>query len=114
MFNGCSSLVSAPALPATTLADNCYQGMFYQCTALTAAPPSLPATTLVTYCYQQMFYGCSKLGAIKVSHTAWSPTNATSNWVYGVKSAGTFTCPSGLPQTRGNNYIPSKWTIVTT
>jgi hypothetical protein len=29
MFYGCSSLTTAPELPATTLANNCYQNMFY-------------------------------------------------------------------------------------
>ena len=38
MFNGCSSLTQAPALPATTLASSCYSGMFSGCTSLTQAP----------------------------------------------------------------------------
>ena len=29
MFSGCSSLVQAPELPAITLADYCYNEMFY-------------------------------------------------------------------------------------
>ena len=45
MFSNCTSLTSAPALPATTLADNCYWGMFSGCTSLVNAP-KLPATTL--------------------------------------------------------------------
>lgn len=60
MFYGCSSLVEAPALPATTLATNCYSGMFRGCTSLVAAP-ALPATTLADNCYNAMFYGCSSL-----------------------------------------------------
>ena len=28
MFRGCSSLTQAPELPATTLAERCYHGMF--------------------------------------------------------------------------------------
>ena len=60
MFNGCTSLVKAPALPATTLADQCYRDMFNGCTSLTEAP-ELPATTLTTYCYAGMFNGCSSL-----------------------------------------------------
>jgi hypothetical protein len=47
MFDGCTSLTTAPALPATTLAANCYSYMFYGCTSLTSAP-ALPATTLTT------------------------------------------------------------------
>ena len=60
MFHNCTSLVKAPELPVTTLADNCYTGMFYGCTSLTQAP-ELPATTLAEYCYQWMFSGCTSL-----------------------------------------------------
>ena len=60
MFSGCTSLVTAPELPATTLTNYCYQGMFYGCTALTTAP-ELPATTLGTDCYTNMFAGCTAL-----------------------------------------------------
>lgn len=60
MFNGCTSLTQAPALPATTLVFACYNQMFYGCTSLTQAP-SLPATTLATWCYSGMFRGCTSL-----------------------------------------------------
>ena len=60
MFQGCTALTQAPALPATTLASYCYSNMFYNCTALTQAP-ALPATTLVNYCYFGMFSGCTAL-----------------------------------------------------
>ena len=60
MFNGCTSLTQAPALPATTLADYCYSYMFGGCTSLTQAP-ALPATTLSDRCYYQMFHGCTRL-----------------------------------------------------
>ena len=60
MFAGCTSLTSAPALPATTLAERCYYQMFKDCTSLTATP-TLPATTLANRCYQGMFFGCISL-----------------------------------------------------
>lgn len=60
MFYGCTGLVSAPAILATTLADNCCYLMFYNCTSLTTAP-ALPATTLVSGCYEGMFKSCTKL-----------------------------------------------------
>jgi hypothetical protein len=60
MFYGCSSLTTAPELPATTLANNCYQNMFQTCSSLTTAP-ELPATKLAHYCYQNMFSGCTNL-----------------------------------------------------
>ena len=47
-------------LPATTLADYCYSGMFNSCTSLTQAP-ELPATTLADYCYIGMFNSCTSL-----------------------------------------------------
>lgn len=61
MFRGCTSLVNAPSrLPATTLQSNCYNSMFYGCTSLVNAP-ELPATTLTTYCYGYMFRDCTSL-----------------------------------------------------
>ena len=60
MFSGCTSLTTAPELPATTLTEGCYGGMFEGCTSLTTAP-ELPATTLAISCYSQMFNGCTSL-----------------------------------------------------
>ena len=62
MFNGCTSLTSAPELPATKLAGSCYNSMFSGCTGLTSAP-ELKATTLAGSCYYGMFYGCTSLTA---------------------------------------------------
>ena len=60
MFQNCTSLTTAPELPATTLVNNCYLSMFSYCTSLTTAP-ELPATTLAIYCYQSMFLSCINL-----------------------------------------------------
>ena len=61
MFSACVNLTAGPAeLPATTLTNQCYYGMFQNCSGLTAAP-ALPATTLATSCYAYMFSGCSAL-----------------------------------------------------
>ena len=60
LFKDCAVLTSAPDLPATTLADDCYFKMFYGCTSLTSAP-ELKATTLEDQCYFAMFYGCTSL-----------------------------------------------------
>ena len=65
MFYGCTSLISAPALPATILADYCYSGMFSGCISLTSAP-ALPATTLADACYWDMFSNCTSLTSIPV------------------------------------------------
>ena len=62
LFDRVSALTKAPALPATTLAYNCYNSMFTRCTSLTQAP-ALPATTLADRCYSFMFSSCSNLTA---------------------------------------------------
>jgi hypothetical protein len=57
-FQNCTSLVSAPNLPATTIAAGCYQFMFNGCSSLVNIPAILPATTLFVSCYSYMFNGC--------------------------------------------------------
>ena len=59
-FHGCSKLVNPPELPATTLKTNCYRALFARCTSLVNAP-ELPATTLADGCYRELFYGCTSL-----------------------------------------------------
>ena len=63
LFYYCSVLTSAPELPATKLADFCYNQMFSYCTNLVSAPV-LPATTLADYCYYSMFKNCKKLSTV--------------------------------------------------
>ena len=60
LFYDCKALTSAPALPAETLADDCYGYMFMNCTNLKTAP-NLPAKTLASFCYYTMFSGCTSL-----------------------------------------------------
>ena len=60
MFYDCTSLVSTPEFPATTLSKHCYENLFYGCTSLTQAP-ALPATTLNNDCYAFMFQNCTSL-----------------------------------------------------
>ena len=136
MFNGCTSLVEAPELPATTLANDCYFGMFYNCTSLVTAPelpatklksncycgmfsgctslvesPVLYASYLHSFCYEQMFYGCSKLNKITCLAND-GITNATTDWVTGVSSSGTFIKhPDNNNWTTGVSGIPSGWTV---
>lgn len=60
LFSQCKSLVSAPELPATTLAERCYGSMFAECSSLVSIP-ELPAEKTVNYCYNRMFYRCTSL-----------------------------------------------------
>ncbi|MBO7121985.1 MAG: hypothetical protein J6V90_01730 [Treponema sp.] len=62
MFEGCANLAAAPMLPATTLAESCYCSMFDHCTNLTKAP-ELPAAEIFYNCYAYMFYFCENLAS---------------------------------------------------
>lgn len=77
MFEGCTSLTSAPELKATTLANNCYSSMFSGCTSLEKAP-ELKATELAGSCYPSMFQGCTKLSTV----TMLAPSNQISEKAY--------------------------------
>ena len=77
LFQQCSVLTSAPELPATTLAEDCYQGMFWCCTNLESAP-ELPATTLMNNCYESMFLDCTKLSTV----TMLAPSDQISEKAY--------------------------------
>lgn len=117
----------------TNVTEACFLSMFEYCSELISAP-ELPASTLAPYCYYFTFYGCSSLKYIKVGFTAWpdmssssaSDYNATFGWTQlTVNTTGTFVCPSSLPQNfnaSGNNSlgsnisgytnaIPSGWTV---
>ena len=63
LFYGCDKLVSAEnlVLPATILKDECYNGMFQNCTSLTTAPSVLPAAYVTAFSYSCMFCECSSL-----------------------------------------------------
>ena len=111
MFNGCTNLTVAPALPATTLYDFCYSNMFKGCKNLISAP-ILPATTLQTNCYTEMFNGCTKLNNVTCLATDISAYACTDDWLKGVAAKGTFTTPSTTGWTEGVSGIPSGWTRV--
>ncbi len=109
MFNGCTSLATAPELPATTLAKYCYSYMFCGCTSLVTAP-ELPATTLESLCYSSMFSGCTALNSVTVGAMSWD--FAPNGWLDGVAASGTFTKPAGTDIPTGTDGIPNGWTVV--
>ena len=85
MFNGCTNLISTPVLPATTLTNACYGAMFEGCTSLTTAP-ELPATTLAWYCYNTMFSGCTSLVSAPELPATTLANHCYSNMFYGCTS----------------------------
>ena len=86
MFFGCASLKTAPELPATTLADNCYAYMFQNCTSL---------------------------NYIKCLATNISASNSHYLWLNNVSPTGTFVKPASMTSWPANAHgIPSGWTVV--
>ena len=116
LFNNCTKLINTDNLSlfATTLASSCYRMMFQYCTSLTTAPV-LPATILTPQCYRYMFYGCTSLNSITMLATNIPSSIANyclKDWVSGVSASGTFTKASNMTSLpSGASGIPSSWTI---
>ena len=100
MFSGCTSLTTAPELPATTSLPGCYESMFYDCTSLTTAP-ELPATTLSTRCYYYMFFGCTSL---TTAPELPATTLAYYCYFYMFSGCTSLTTAPELPATTLSNY----------
>lgn len=111
MFSYCKGLTKAPDLPATTLAKGCYKSMFNGCTGLTKAPELL-ATTLAEQCYTDMFAGCTNLNSVTCLATDISAYSATGGWLGAVSHTGTFTKAKGVEWQTGASGIPEGWTVV--
>jgi hypothetical protein len=113
MFSGCTNLTTAPALPATTLIHDCYSNMFQGCTSLTAAP-TLSAKKLEAGCYKQMFYNCSNLSVIKMyATTNINALQCLFEWVKGVKQDNGFFHKNSITSlTPGESGIPIYWHVI--
>lgn len=60
LFLSCNKMVDCPELPSTNLAAACYKEMFYLCDSMLVAP-ELPATEMKTECYREMIDRCRSL-----------------------------------------------------
>ena len=100
MFEYCISLTTAPELPATTLVEDCYNSMFLLCKSLTTAP-ELPATILTNKCYAKMFGECHSL---KNPPALPSTTLANNCYLEMFKYCKSLTTAPELPATTLANY----------
>ena len=108
LFNGCSVLTSAPELPATTLADECYNSMFHGCTSLTAAP-ELKATTLVNHCYTYMFGSCTNLTSAPELKATTLAEGCYDNMFYGCTKLSTVTMLAPSNQISEKDFCCFDW-----
>lgn len=118
LFKG-SGVVDAGnlVLPDLILSYNDYAGMFSGCTSLTTAP-ELPANSIKSfYTYSEMFKGCTKLNYVKCLATTdpsagWSGELMARDWLLGVSPTGTFVKAAGANWQTGTRGIPSGWTVI--
>ena len=111
MFNSCKSLTTAPELPATTLADWCYENMFRRCSSLTTAP-ELPAKTLADLCYSGMFESCTSLESVTMLATNVSASYCLNNWLNDAgteASSRTLTVANQAAYNAIKNNLPDIW-----
>ena len=104
------SLVVAPSLPATTLAESCYRYMFQDASIVSS--PDLLVETLVIDCYEGMFDDCHNLNYIKCMAKDISASACTFGWTQGVATYGTFVKDANTEWELGQNGIPTRWAIV--
>ena len=109
MFSGCSNMTTAPTLPATILANYCYNSMFNGCTSLTSAP-TLPATTLVNHCYHSMFKGCTSLTSVTCLATYINASYCIYDWLKDITTTGTLYVDGTMTGATWNK--PYNWTVV--
>ena len=109
MFAGCIPLSGGPAeLPALTLAKGCYSNMFKGCNqVMWAQTLVLPATELVDSCYFNMFDGCWNLYQLTCLATTINGTDCTTNWLNGVATE----TPQGGHPTFTKAKDASFWTL---
>jgi hypothetical protein len=114
LFRDTYGLVGEITLPATTLANSCYQHMINSGqSGEQGLAVNIMATTLADNAMNNLMANCGVITSIRVKFTEWRPDNAFSSWVYfpaGFK--GTFYKPAALPEEQGSNRIPYGATVV--
>lgn len=116
-YDGCTNLVTGTDLQATSVGvRGCYY-TYKSCTSLVKAPNISSITTIGNGGLSAMFHGCSSLTYIKCLATSLYDDGdashfATSNWLAGVSSTGTFIQAEGVTWPRGASGIPTGWVDV--
>ena len=142
MFRGCTSLTTAPKLPAIHSATDCYSSMFEGCINLEVAP-DINLINMSQTCCQRMFCmnRSSKITTPKMTKSPIlrADTGATNcykemfkgngnlvevtclmtssfncdNWLTNCSTTGTFKKAASASWSTGTSGIPSGWTVQT-
>ena len=108
MFEGCTSLKTAPILPAENLARKCYSDMFDGCTSLVKAP-ALPAMVLTDYCYSSMFMNCTSLKSAPELPATKLVKYCYSYMFYGCKNLSSVTMLAPSDKIENTSYSFNYW-----
>ena len=119
MFNNCQKITDIPCVKIFSqnlqLSENCYFGMFQQCTGVKSVTIY---TTNITgdSCFGQLFNQCSNLNEINyygnVLGEQTDNTNPTYNWVQNVSSSGTWYNANKQDfANMSDSEIPNGWVI---
>lgn len=121
LFKGNSNIRNHPykdmVLPATTLTEYCYFGMFCNCTGLGRSPIMAAASSLPSGGYANMFNGCTSLYYIKCLSAIDNGSDTYDFWVNYVPAYtfGTFVTQagnvSGWSDRRTSSGVPVNWTV---
>ena len=90
LFYNCTNLANVQnlILPATIAKSYCYKQMFSGCTSIIDAP-LLSASSLESYCYHQMFSRCSSLKYVEITGSPSSfGTYSFSSWLTDIQTDG--------------------------
>lgn len=91
-----------------------YADLFNGCTSLMSAP-ELPSVNLSSQCYYRMFKGCTNLNYIKANFVTEPSDSYTGSWLDGVALIGTFVANPEATWTtsitRSTSTVPENWTI---
>lgn len=122
MFYDCYSLRDAIELPASGVASFAYYNMFLSCNSMSGIV-DIAATSFASGALYSMFWNNnnSQDFGIRVHFNEWpidpdpwaNTKGSHSNWFnMNGYASNIFYCPEALPEERGGDRIPQKWTIV--
>ena len=99
MFEGCTSLIEAPKLPAEKLVFCCYESMFKGCISLQQV--TMMATGfIIDYCNEP---------DVNVNNT-WIINTAITDWLDDTASSGTF-YKNKQSKWKNEDVIPPNWEV---
>lgn len=109
-YGDLGTLIDKVGGPDVQLASDAFRSLFDGCSSLVFAP-DIPAKTIPTNALVKTFTGCSSLIRISVGAESWNTSDAN-GWVDGVAASGTFTKKAGVAIPTGVSGIPAGWTVV--